>query len=212
MGKFLRELILVCIGLSLLGNAVAASGAEGGDAEGQPLGQDVAIREQTYAKTVTLPAFTLGGVTLNQDRNAAVPDPFKDPAARKCKPFCVQPDTIDGATTIKLEDFPTLAADMNAGKILLVDMRTPDWYTKETLPGAINLPYSDLTGPEAKAKARMKKLEGKDIIAFCNGWWCGQSPTGIQALKRLGYTGKIYYFRGGNQDWVDAGLPSIVPK
>lgn len=211
MGNFLRKMMLVCAGLSLLGGPLAASGAEGGDADGQPLGQEVAARERDYAKSITLPSFTLAGVTLKQDRNAPVPDAFKDPASRKCKPFCVQPESIDGATTIKLEDFPKLAADLNAGKILLVDMRTPDWYTKETLPGSINLPYSDLTGPEAKAKARMKKLEGKDIIAFCNGWWCGQSPTGIQALQRLGYTGKIYYFRGGNQDWADAGLPSIVP-
>jgi rhodanese-related sulfurtransferase len=147
-----------------------------------------------------------------QDRARAMPEPFKNPAARKCKPFCVQAEAIDGATTIKLEDFPSLAKDLNDGKILLVDMRTPNWYNKETLPGAINLPYSDLTGPVAKAKARIKKLKGKDIIAFCNGWWCGQSPTGIQALQRLNYPGKIYYFRGGNQDWADAGLPSVAPR
>lgn len=211
MGNFLRKLMLVCAGVSLLGGPLAAMGAEGGDGDGQPLGQEVAARERAYAQSVTLPTFTLAGVMLKQDRSVPVPDAFKDPASRKCKPFCVQPESIEGATTVKLEDFPKLAADLNAGKILLVDMRTPDWYTKETLPGSINLPYSDLTGPEAKAKARMKKLEGKDIIAFCNGWWCGQSPTGIQALQRLGYTGKIYYFRGGNQDWADAGLPSIVP-
>lgn len=212
MAKCMRAMMVIFAGLGLLGGSLTASGAEGGDSEGQPLGKDVAVREQAYAKSVTLPPFTLAGVDLKQDRSAPMPDPFKDPASRKCKPFCVQPESVEGATTIKLEDFPKLAPEINAGKVLLVDMRTPDWFTKETLPGAVNLPYSDLTGPEAKAKARMKKLEGKDIIAFCNGWWCGQSPTGIQALQRLGYTGKIYYFRGGNQDWVDAGLPSIVPK
>ncbi len=57
----------------------------------------------------------------------------------------------------------------------------------------------------------MKKLANKDIICFCNGWWCGQSPTGIKALVDLGYTGKIYYFRDGNQGWVDAGLPFSMP-
>lgn len=193
-------------------NAPAVSwAAEGADADGIPLGQEVATKEQAYAKGVTLPTFTLNGVEIKQDRSRPVADAFKDPAARKCKPFCVQPESIEGATTVKVEDFPKMAADINAGKILLVDMRTPDWYEKETLPGSVNVPYSDLTGPEAKAKARMKKLEGKDIIAFCNGWWCGQSPTGIKALQRLGYTGKIYYFRGGNQDWEDAGLLSVKP-
>lgn len=211
MAHLARKAAILVTALSWLGTATMAWAAEGADSEGQPLGQEVATKERAYAKSVTLPAFTLNGVELKQDRSKPVADAFKDPAARKCKPFCVQPESVDGATTIKVEDFPKLAADINAGKILIVDMRTPDWHTKETLPGAVNVPYSDLTGPEAKAKARMNKLQGKDIIAFCNGWWCGQSPTGIKALQGLGYPGKIYYFRGGNQDWADAGLPSIVP-
>lgn len=211
MNNLVRKLFILLASLSWLGLTTAAWAAEGGDSEGQPLGQDVATKQQAYAKSVTVPAFTLNGVAIKQDRAKAIPDAFKNPAARKCKPFCVQPDNLDGATTITLEDFPKLAADINAGKILIVDMRTPDWYTKETLPGAINIPYSDLTGVEAKAKARMNKLQGKDIIAFCNGWWCGQSPTGIKALQTLGFQGKIYYFRGGNQDWADAGLPSVAP-
>lgn len=205
-----RGMGIVLAGLSMLGASFNAL-AEGGGAEGEPLGQQVAAEQRSYAQGVKLPEFTLNGVKMMQDRAMAIPDAFKDPGSRKCKPFCVQAESIEGATTVKLEDFPKLAADINAGKILLVDMRTPDWYEKETLPGSINIPYSDLTGPEAKAKARMKKLEGKDIIAFCNGWWCGQSPTGIEALQRLGYSGKIYYFRGGNQDWADAGLPSVAP-
>lgn len=194
-----------------LGNATWGGAAEDA-AEGTPLGAEVAAKEQAYAKKVTVPTFTLNGVEVKQDRARPVEADFKDPAARKCKPFCVQPEAIEGAATIKVEDFPKMAADINAGKIMIVDMRTPEWYAKGTLPGAINLPYSDLTGAETKAKAKMKKLEGKDAVAFCNGWWCGQSPTGIKALKSLGYAGKIYYFRGGNQDWTDAGLAFVKPQ
>ncbi|HIJ82963.1 MAG TPA: rhodanese-like domain-containing protein, partial [Magnetococcales bacterium] len=112
-------------------------------------------------------------------------------------------------TLFKVEDFPKMAADINAGKILIVDMRTPDWFEKGTVPGSVNLPYSDLTASATKAKAKVKKLEDKPIIVFCNGWWCGQSPQGIKALVEIQYPGKIYWFRGGNQDWVDAGLPLV---
>ena len=62
----------------------------------------------------------------------------------------------------------------------------------------------------------MKKLKGKPVIAYCNGWWCGQSSAGLKALSKLGYTGKLYSFRGGMQDWIDAGLTvknnSIIGK
>lgn len=211
MGSILRGTSSVLVAVTLLlGTALAH--AEGAAGDGVAIGEAATAKESAYAKAVKLPAFTMNGTKLIQDRAMELPEPFKNPAARLCKPFCVQPPTVEGATTITLEDFPKMADDINSGKILLVDMRTPDWYEKETLPGSINIPYSDLTGPATKAKARMNKLQGKDIIAFCNGWWCGQSPTGIKALQQLGYSGKIYYFRGGNQDWADAGLPSVKPK
>lgn len=200
---------LLALSLAFLGATGVVAGEGGGG--GTPLGEAAASAQQAHAKGVTLPSFTLNGVQVTQDRNLPVPDAFKNPASRKCKPFCVQPDVIDGATTVTVEDFPKLAAEINAGHTLIVDMRTDEWFKKGTLPGAISLPYSDLTGKKTKAKAKMKKLEGKGVIAFCNGWWCGQSPTGIKALIELGYTGKIYYFRGGSQDWADAGLPFSMP-
>lgn len=175
---------------------------------GAPLGAAVASAQQAYAKQVTIAPFSLNGVSLTQDRGD-VPEAFKNPASRKCKPFCVQKEQIADTTTIKVGDFPSMAADINSGNILLVDMRTKKWYAKGTLPGAVSLPYSTLTGKKTKAKARMKKLNDKAIIGFCNGWWCGQSPTGLNAMKKLGYQGKLYYFRGGVQDWVDAGLPLV---
>jgi len=179
--------------------------------ESIPLGDAVAAKEQSYAKGVKLEEFVLNGVTLKQDRSREVQDDFKNPAVRKCKPFCVQPETMEGAATVKMEDFQKMAPDINSGKILIVDMRTPEWFLKETIPGSINLPYTDLSGSITKANVKIKKLEDKPIIAFCNGWWCGQSPTGIKALISLGYKGKIYWFRGGNQDWSDAGLPFVKP-
>ena len=180
-------------------------------AAGKPLGASVAAAESKHALSVTIPTFTLNGVTVKQDRSQPKPAAFKDPASRKCKPFCVEPETIPGATTIHVEDFPKMAADINSGKIIIVDMRTPDWFKNGTLPGAISMPFSDLTGPKAKVRAKVRKLGNRDLIAFCNGWWCGQSPTGIKALLRLNYKGKIYYFREGNQGWADAGLPFFVP-
>jgi rhodanese-related sulfurtransferase len=52
----------------------------------------------------------------------------------------------------------------------------------------------------------------KDILLFCNGPWCDQSPRAIRALAKLGYpVNKMFYYRGGMQDWLMLGLKVEVP-
>lgn len=52
----------------------------------------------------------------------------------------------------------------------------------------------------------------KEILLFCNGPWCDQSPRAIHGLIKLGYpVNKIYYYRGGMQDWLLLGLSVHVP-
>lgn len=53
----------------------------------------------------------------------------------------------------------------------------------------------------------------KDIALWCNGMWCGQSPHAIRALLKHQYPAeKIYYYRGGMQDWQILGLTVVVPN
>jgi rhodanese-related sulfurtransferase len=52
----------------------------------------------------------------------------------------------------------------------------------------------------------------KEIMLFCNGPWCDQSPRAIRGLVKLGYpVNKIHYYRGGMQDWLLLGLSVEVP-
>lgn len=52
----------------------------------------------------------------------------------------------------------------------------------------------------------------KEIMLFCNGPWCDQSPRAIHGLVKLGYpVNKIHYYRGGMQDWLMLGLSVEVP-
>ena len=52
----------------------------------------------------------------------------------------------------------------------------------------------------------------KDVLLWCNGMWCGQSPRAIHNLLELGYPAeKIYYYRGGMQSWQILGLSVVVP-
>jgi len=52
----------------------------------------------------------------------------------------------------------------------------------------------------------------KDLIIWCNGMWCGQSPRAIHSLIKHGYPAeKIKYFRGGMQSWLILGLTVVKP-
>lgn len=53
----------------------------------------------------------------------------------------------------------------------------------------------------------------KEIILWCNGPWCGQSPHAIRALVKQGYpVAKIHYYRGGMQMWQILGLTTVIPE
>jgi len=52
----------------------------------------------------------------------------------------------------------------------------------------------------------------KEIVLWCNGPWCGQSPRAIKNLVNLGYpVERIHYYRGGMQMWKVLGFPTVVP-
>lgn len=53
----------------------------------------------------------------------------------------------------------------------------------------------------------------KDLVLWCNGPSCGQSPRAIRGLLDAGYPGeKIKYYRGGMQMWQLWGLTTVVPR
>lgn len=85
----------------------------------------------------------------------------------------------------------------------LVDGRTRDFYEAATLLGAISVPFED-------AVARRAELEDcEQVVLFCNGPQCPQSPNAIRQLVDAGFPAeRIRYYRGGMHDWVTLGLPT----
>lgn len=123
-----------------------------------------------------------------------------------CPPFCIQPMTpAEGVTTIgELE----LIEAMQEGDTILVDGRTPDWFAGGTIPGAINIPYTESIerlaelGCEPDFDGKFDCTNASKVIMFCNGTWCGQSPTAIREMISAGYPAeRISYYRGGMLDW-----------
>ncbi len=95
---------------------------------------------------------------------------------------------------------------------IVVDSRTADWSAGGSIPGAVNIPYTvmherlDRVGCEADFDGWACD-DAPEIALFCNGPWCGQSPTAIRQIIAAGFPAeKISYCRGGMQGWRMLGF------
>jgi rhodanese-related sulfurtransferase len=189
-------------------------------------------------------------IQRNQDQNNVLSGGYTK-TSRKCPPFCIQPLVVaPGVVTVaELELLEFIDKKLEVGEGLLIDARTPSWYKKATIPGSINIPFTNFD-PEKSVEAlaaALKQLnvrkkgsgggsfvdsilgffssdanaadspwdfsQAKEVLLYCNGMWCGQSPRAIKNLLALGYPAeKIFYYRGGMQAWQSLGLTTVVPK
>jgi len=151
-------------------------------------------------------------VMRNQDQEATI-DPAYAKTSRKCPPFCIQPMQVaPGVTTVG--EIELLEFARAGGK--LIDGRTVEWHVDGTIPGAINMPYTqmadrlDEVGCVKKADGKWNCANAEKVLLFCNGPWCGQSPMAIRAMLREGYPAdRILYYRGGMQAWHTLGLTVV---
>ncbi len=197
-----------------------------------------AIADDPVNITHDLPAVDVlvKGRTVRIERN---PDPFNQIApdyamtSRPCPPFCIQPMQLaPGVETIgELEVIGYLQQMAKEGDetVLLIDSRDGDWPQRSgIIPGAIVLPWERLFPAKADAENIAQILEdrfgarrdgplwsfaqAKTLVFYCNGPWCGQSPTNIKSLLALGYPAhKLKWYRGGMQAWKSLGLTTIAP-
>jgi rhodanese-related sulfurtransferase len=164
----------------------------------------------------------------NQDNNV---NPAFAKTSRKCPPFCIQPAVLaPGVQTIGELEVIHYLKKMSDGdtSIMVVDSRTPDWVEKGTIPGAVNIPWDKLNIGKSDPITVQEILEkhfgvksqdgfymfdnAKTVVMFCNGQWCGQSPTNIKGLLKIGYPAeKIKWYRGGMQEWEVLGLTTVKP-
>jgi rhodanese-related sulfurtransferase len=130
--------------------------------------------------------------------------------SRACPPFCIQPmSPAEGVSTLgELELLDMLAAP----EVMVIDSRTPDWFAGGSIPGAVNMPYDRMVDRLGELGCE-PDFDGWDcenarrIALFCNGLWCGQSPSAIRAIIAAGYPAdRISYYRGGMQSWRVLGL------
>lgn len=67
-----------------------------------------------------------------------------------------------------------------------------------------------LVGSKKEVNQTWDYSNAHEVIVWCNGPWCGQSPRAIRNLLTHGYPAeKIYYYRGGMQMWQLMGILTV---
>jgi ArsR family transcriptional regulator len=88
---------------------------------------------------------------------------------------------------------------MRDGLVTLIDTRPEDEFAASHLPGAINLPLSEL-------KRRLCELpRDQEIVAYCRGPYCVLSYEAVAELRKRGF--KAFRLEDGYPEWKAAGLP-----
>jgi rhodanese-related sulfurtransferase len=144
--------------------------------------------------------------------------------SRPSPPFFIEPfEVTEGVETYgELEVLEFISKKRG----VFIDARLKNWFEKSAIPSAVNMPFKLFLSDTPERDTILKDLGGiksgsgawdfaaaKTILLYCNGAWCGQSPTAINALIEIGYPkSKMKYYRGGMQAWQLLGLTTIVPE
>ena len=89
--------------------------------------------------------------------------------------------------------------DQEAGRVVLLDVRSREGYAAGHLPGAVNIPFEELP-------ARLKELpKQKDVITYCWNVTCLLCTKAAYVLASKGYRAREMI--GGIEEWEKAGFP-----
>ena len=95
------------------------------------------------------------------------------------------------------------AARIEAGRAVLVDIREPDEFAREHLPGAVSAPLS------AFEQGHLGIEPGRDVVFMCRSG----ARTGAHCERLAArIDGSAYVLEGGLNGWKAAQLPAAVDR
>ena len=93
---------------------------------------------------------------------------------------------------------------IEAGDVVVLDVRPEAEYRAGHIAGARSLPLGDL-------KRRLRELpKDRDVVAYCRGPYCVYADDAVRQLRRRGY--QAARLEDGYPEWARAGLPATSEK
>ena len=185
-------------------------------------GKRVMLTRDLFSLTVTHKGEKIE-IRRNQDRTNQITEFYRGTWRGRIQPMNpFSPHAVETIGELEMLDY-IRRLDAGEQDILIIDSRMPGSTQRGMIPLAVNIPYRDLK--EEKMATIMQEQFGvtpgepvwnfrdaKTLVMYCNGPWCGQSPTAIKRLLRAGYPASlIKYYRGGMQSWEGFGLTVVEP-
>ncbi|MBI5936985.1 MAG: metalloregulator ArsR/SmtB family transcription factor [Betaproteobacteria bacterium] len=105
-------------------------------------------------------------------------------------------DKFDSLTPVGHEELIKLT---KAGDAVVIDVRPPEEYRAGHIPGALNVPLSELP-------TRLKKLpHDQEVVAYCRGPYCVLAFQAVEQLRQAGF--KARRLEDGFPEWKAGKRP-----
>jgi rhodanese-related sulfurtransferase len=147
---------------------------------------------------VVLAGFLLAlavGAFVNLFRSDPVSFPYR---AREARLLASVPGVVKEPRVVGLHEAEESWRQRSA---VFIDARESDFFEEGHIPGAINIPVSQLAHPTG-----LPENKSAALIVYCSGGDCEDSRILAKALGAAGY-GSISVLAGGWDEWTAAGLP-----
>ena len=117
----------------------------------------------------------------------------------------IVPEFIDGTIRVGAEEVIELVEEVP--NLVIVDSRKSSDHRKGFIEGSIGMPNTETNANSLRKHVSSKRTP---VLFYCNGIRCGRSVKAAKIAMANGYK-KVYWFRGGIEEWEAKGLPLVRP-
>jgi rhodanese-related sulfurtransferase/DNA-binding transcriptional ArsR family regulator len=108
-------------------------------------------------------------------------------------------DYYDDPDALEAVDAATLRARLDAGDVVVLDVRPPDEYRSAHVAGALSIPIDELD-------RRLSEIpRDRQVVAYCRGPYCLYSRQAVERLRAQGF--EAFRMAEGVPEWAARGLP-----
>lgn len=108
---------------------------------------------------------------------------------------------LEGQRELDAVDRQTLMERIQAGEVIVIDVRPSEEYRAGHIPGALGIPLQEL---ERKLATLPRN---RDVVAYCRGPFCVLAVDAVRLMRSRGL--RAFHLDASIHDWRARGLPLV---